>query len=70
MKGFNCTIFVNESSTIDLILDYLYRKNILKKILDRNDKFDYPYVIIVTCLNKNDINKILKSKFYNNYKLE
>lgn len=70
MKGFNCTIFVNESSAIDLILDYLYRKNILKKILDRNDKFDYPYVIIVTCLNKNDINKILKSKFYNNYKLE
>lgn len=70
MKGFNYTIFVNESSTIDLILDYLYKKNILKKILDRNDKFDYPYVIIVTCLNKNDINKILKSKFYNNYKLE
>ena len=63
------TVFCSEASIIDMVLEYLHYKKVLLKILDRNDKFDPPYVIIVTKLEKNKINKILKSRFYNNYKL-
>lgn len=71
MRTFKVTVFLESKDLIDIILDYLYKKKLLKKILEINDKFDYPFVIIESTLNKKDLNKIfLKSKFRNYIKLE
>ena len=70
MKKNRVTIFCNDASILDAIVEYLYSKKIIKSILQINDKFEYPYVIIVTSIKKEEINKMLKSKIYkNNYKL-
>ena len=63
------TIFAENSEIIDLIVEYLYFKKVLKNILHKDDKSDPPFVIILSKLEKKQINKILASRFYNSYQL-
>ena len=63
--------FLENGLNIGQQIYYLYKRKLLKKILEINDKFDYPFVIIESTINKKDLNKIfLKSKFRNYIKLE
>jgi hypothetical protein len=48
-----------------MILEYLYQKKILKKILQINDKNEPFYGIIETSLKNNELKKILEKKFKN-----
>ena len=71
MRTFKIAVFLESSGLIDIVLEFLYKDKILKKILEINDKFEYPYVIIESTINKKDLNKIfIKSKFRNYIKLE
>ena len=69
MKLHTVTVFAIDTNVIDMILDFLYRKKILKKIFRRNDKLDNPCCIIKITLTIKEANKILASKFYNAYQL-
>lgn len=69
MRKNRITIFCNEFYILEAIIVYLNNKKIIKNILEINDKFDYPYCIIDSRIKNKEIDKILKSKFYNNYKL-
>jgi hypothetical protein len=59
------TIICDNPDHIDVILQYLYQKKILKKILQINDKNAPYYGIIETSLKNNDLKKILDRKFKN-----
>tara|TARA_E500000178_G_C16888039_1_gene692232 strand:+ start:601 stop:762 length:162 start_codon:yes stop_codon:yes gene_type:complete len=48
-----------------MILQYLYQKKILKKILQINDKNEPFYGIIETSLQNDDLKTILDKKFKN-----
>ncbi len=60
-----CTIICDDPSHIDMILQYLYQKKILKKILQINDKNEPFYGIIETSLQNDDLKTILDKKFKN-----
>ena len=60
-----CTIICDDPDHIDVILQYLHQKKILKKILQINDKNVPYYGIIVTSLKNNDLEKILNKQFKN-----
>ena len=60
-----CTIICDDPNHIDIILQYLYQKKILKKILQKNDKNAPFYGIIETSLKNNDLKTILDKKFKN-----
>ena len=69
MKKYVITIHSYNKDVLDLILEHLYRKKILKKIFDKNDKSDYPYVIIQSSILKSDLKRILSRKFNRKFKL-
>ena len=60
-----CTIICDDPDHIDMILQYLYQKKILKKILQINDKNEPFYGIIETSLKSNDLKTLLDKKFKN-----
>ena len=60
-----CTIICDDPNHVDIILQYLYQKKILKKILQINDKNAPFYGIIETSLKSNDLKTILDKKFKN-----
>jgi hypothetical protein len=60
-----CTIICDDPYHVDLILQYLHQKKILKKILQINDKNAPFYGIIETSLKNNEIKKILEKRFKN-----
>lgn len=60
-----CTIICDNPDHIDIIIQYLYQKKILKKILQINDKNAPFYGIIETSLKDNDLKTLLDKKFKN-----
>ena len=62
-----CTIICSDYDHINIILEYLYQKKILKKILQINDKNAPYYGIIETSLKNNDLKILLDKKFKNNF---
>jgi hypothetical protein len=54
-----CTIICDDLNHIDIILQYLYQKKILKKILQINDKNAPFYGIVETSLKNNELKKLL-----------
>jgi hypothetical protein len=63
------TIVCDDFNHVLVIVDYLYRKKIIKKIYQLNDKFAPYYGIIEVTIDKSGLRKILDSKFKNNYLL-
>ena len=62
-----CTIICDDPDHIDIILQYLHQKKILKKILQKNDKNAPFYGIIETSLKNNELEKILNKQFKNTF---
>ena len=59
------TIICNDNEILDIFLNYMHRKKYLKKILQKNDKFEPYYGIIEMSLEKGDLKNIIKKKFRN-----
>ena len=56
-------MLTNNLEILDVFLDHIYRKKILKNILQKNDKSEPYYGIIVISVKNDELKKIIKKKF-------
>jgi hypothetical protein len=59
------TVICDDIEILDIFLDFMYTKKYLKKILQKNDKFQPYYGIIEMSLSKSEIENIIRKKFRN-----
>ncbi len=61
------TILFDDPDYVDIVIDYLYRKKIIKKIIEKNDKTSPFYVIMDISIEKYSLEKILNKIIKNKY---
>ena len=62
-------VYVAVAHLVEPLINYLYLKKVRFKLLEKNNKSDPPYVIIKTSRSKRDLDKLIRSKFKNNFTL-
>ena len=70
MKLFTIRLYTSNADVQNIILNYLYKKKILKNFYEINYKSDNAFVIIKTSTTIKDLEKILSRKYKNLFKME
>ena len=70
MKTYAIRMYVSSNELLDVILNDLYKKKILKNFYDIDYKSEPPFVIIKTNITIKKLENILSRKYKNLFKME